>query len=95
MLDTGRYTLDVLDADAEAATARVVSPPDPRTGVQISRQFTLRPDSSRVAVDLTFRNISGRTVRWSIWDVVQLRAERQASDGSARAGDRLCWSRRR
>jgi hypothetical protein len=60
----------------------VISPPDARTGLQITRQFTLRPGSSRVSVDLEFRNISERTVRWGIWDVVQLNAERQRADGT-------------
>ncbi len=60
----------------------MTSPPDERTGLQISRQFTLRPGSSRVTVELTFRNITERTVRWSIWDVVQLNAERRQPDGT-------------
>ena len=74
VLDTGRYTVDELGADSRQATIAMISPPDARTGVQITRRFTLFPASSRVRVDLTFRNISDRPIRWSIWDVVQLRA---------------------
>jgi hypothetical protein len=81
VLDTGRYTLNELGSDNGSATVRMTSPPDPRTGLQIVRQFTIERDSSRVRVQLTFTNISDRPVRWSIWDVVQLRAERIEADG--------------
>ena len=62
----------------------MTSPPDLRTGVQSTRRFTLVPGSSRVSVDLTFRNISDRPIHWSIWDVVQLRAEHTVADGGER-----------
>ncbi len=89
VLDTGRYTVDAFFADARQATITMTSPPDPRTGVQITRRFTLVPASSRVRVDLTFRNVGDRPICWSIWDVVQLRAERTLADGS-RAHDPSC-----
>jgi hypothetical protein len=81
VLDTGRYTLEALTEDGERALVRMVSPPDRKTGVQISRQITIRPGSSRVTLDLTFSNILDKAVRWSIWDVVQLRAECREVDG--------------
>jgi len=82
ILDTGRYAVEAFHADAHAATIAMTSPPDPRTGIQITRRFTLKPGSTRVRVDLTFRNISERPVRWSIWDVVQLQAAQTLPDGS-------------
>ncbi len=81
VLDTGCYTLDALTIDGERAVARMVSPPDTKTGVQITRQVTIQPGSSRVALDLTFSNILDKPVRWSIWDVVQLRAEKRTAEG--------------
>ncbi len=81
VLDTGRYALAQLYGDATSALVRMVSHPDPVTGVQISRQFTVRQGSSRVQVDLAFHNVKKEPIRWSIWDVVQLRAERRQSDG--------------
>lgn len=81
VLDTGRYTLEALQATGDTATLHMASPPDARTGVQITRQFTIGCGSSRVAVDLAFTNISERPIRWSIWDVIQLRAERLSEDG--------------
>jgi len=82
VLDTGRYTLNELSGDGSHARVRMTSPPDHRTGVQIIRQVTIRAGTSRVELDLTFRNVKERPIRWSIWDVVQLRAERQQPDGS-------------
>ena len=83
VLDTGRYTLDDLCADGATATVRMTSPADPRTGVQITRQFTLQDDSSRVMVSISFRNTTQQTIRWSIWEVVQLRAEKHTDDGGS------------
>ncbi len=82
ILDTGRYSLEKLAASSSSAMVRMVSPPDMRTGLQIKRQFKLFPGSSRVQVDLTFLCLAEQPVRWSIWDVVQLRAERRQADGS-------------
>lgn len=89
VLDSGRYTLDELRADDRAAVVRMTSQPDPRTGVQITRAFTLRPHSSRVQADLTFRNAADRPIRWSIWDVAQLNAARRLPDGTL-AHDPAC-----
>lgn len=81
VLDSGRYTLDELTSDGEQASLCMTSPPDARTGIQISRRFTLRAGSSRVAIALTFRNIANHPVRWSIWDVVQICAHRTLPNG--------------
>lgn len=83
ILDTGRYTVDEIYARTDQAAIAMTSPPDPRTGVQITRRFTLVPGSSRVQVDLVFRNISARRIRWSIWDVVQLNAGRTLPGGGS------------
>ncbi len=81
VLDTGRYALDVLRSDGVSATVRMTSPANSSTGVQITRQATLRANSTRVKLDLTFRNLKDHPVRWSLWDVVQLQAERMGADG--------------
>jgi hypothetical protein len=82
VLDSGRYTLDRLAVEGDCAVVSMTSPPDPRTGVQITRQATLSPDSSRVRLDLTFTNHTRRSIRWSIWDVIQLRADRRRPDST-------------
>jgi len=81
ILDTGRYELDSCEADSGSATIKMTSPAGSPTGVQITRQATIRPGSTRVKLDLTFRNVSQRKIRWSIWDVVQLTAEHLTADG--------------
>jgi len=81
VLDTGRYLLDLLESDGNTATVRMVSPTGSPTGIMIVRQATIRAGSSRVHLDLRFRNVADRPVRWSVWDVVQLRAERLDDNG--------------
>jgi hypothetical protein len=81
VLDTGNYTA-AFGGDAYSAWIEMTSPQDPHTGVQITRKFTIQSGSSRVMVHLSFKNISQRTIKWSIWDVIQLDASRRNSDGS-------------
>ncbi len=81
VLDTGRYTLETVDSSDSAATVRMTSQPDPRTGVQISRQVTLHAGGGRVNLHLEMTNVSDRARTWSIWDVVQVDATRRNPDG--------------
>jgi hypothetical protein len=81
VLDSGRYALDQLAVEGDQAVVSMTSAPDGRTGLRVARRFALTAHSSRVRVDLTFTNASARTIRWSIWDVAQLRAERRLPDG--------------
>ena len=57
VLDTGRYVLDALRGTEEKAHVRMISPPDEKTGVQITRQFSIQRGSSRVVAELSFSNI--------------------------------------
>ncbi|MFN8482299.1 MAG: DUF4380 domain-containing protein [Anaerolineae bacterium] len=89
VLDSGRYRLADLGATADRAWLEMVSAADPRTGVQIGRKVTLLAGASRVNLELTFTNTLDRVTRWSIWDVVQLRAERLL-DGGGLAAETAC-----
>ena len=80
VLDTGKYQA-VSYCDAYAAWIEMTSPEDQRTGMQITRRFEIHPGSSRVAVKLSFKNISQRKVKWSIWDVIQLDASLRTQGG--------------
>ncbi len=83
VLDTGRYQLTQLTADETSARLQLVSPPDTdRTGIQITRSFSIKAGSSRVQIVLTFTNVTAAPVRWGIWDVVQLQAETRSADGA-------------
>ncbi|MGE5603412.1 MAG: hypothetical protein ACM30E_10190 [Nitrososphaerales archaeon] len=81
ILDSGRYELADLAASDGEAYMRMVSPSGSPTGVQITRQASIRAGSSRLNLHLTFANLGQRPIRWSIWDVVQLRADRLGPDG--------------
>ena len=74
VLDTGRYTLEIVDDSDAAASIRMTSQPDPRTGVQISRLVTLHAGGGRVSLHLEMTNVSDQERTWSIWDIVQVDA---------------------
>ena len=78
----GRYRVDLFGGNTKNGVIRMISPPDAHTGVQISRQLTIFPGSSRVRLDLSFTNVKEAPIRWSIWDVTQLRAEKLQKEGS-------------
>lgn len=89
VLDSGQYMVNEMGSDPDSAVVRMTSLPDLRTGVQITRQFRLFRGSSRVVLTITFKNISDHPIRWSLWDVSQLRAER-ALPGGALAHEPAC-----
>jgi hypothetical protein len=82
VLDTGRYHLEAVERSAGAVSARVTSPDDPRTGVRITRQLTIRLGSARALLHLEMENVSPIPRRWSLWDVVQLDATRRTEAGA-------------
>jgi hypothetical protein len=47
----------------------MTSAPDPRTGLRLTRRFTLTPTG--YTLDLTATNVSGHPVRWALWNVTQ------------------------
>jgi hypothetical protein len=67
VLDSGRFKTLAADSSRVA----VQSPPDPRTGLRITRELTLAPGAARAVLRRTMRNVSDRPVRWSLWDVTQ------------------------
>ena len=71
VLDSGQYESETRQDDASASVL-MTSPPDQRSGLRIRRQISLARGWSRLQLDLSFENISGRTIRWSIWDVAQM-----------------------
>ncbi len=71
VLDSGRYAYET-NASEKSASVLMTSPPDERSGLRIRRLISLESSSSRMQLDLSFENISERTIRWSIWDVAQM-----------------------
>jgi hypothetical protein len=68
VLDSGRFMI----IQQKPLSVAVQSPPDPRSGLQITRELTLEPAAAKARLRRTMRNISDRPVRWSLWDVTQL-----------------------
>lgn len=85
MLDSGRYTAES-NQGHERASVLMTSPPDQRSGLRIRRLLSVEASSSRLQLDLSFENISKKTIRWSIWDVAQLACG--AADGVLNED---CW----
>lgn len=77
VLDTKRYTLDYRRVRDGALYARVSSLGDQRTGMQITRDLTLKPTCARAVLHLAKENRSKQPRRWGLWDEVQLDATRQ------------------
>jgi len=72
-LDGGRWTGKILSKSGQTASIQMTSPEDSIvTGLQIVRTVTLYANSTRVQVKESFRNVSNREIRWSIWDVTQV-----------------------
>ena len=71
VLDSGRYDFETSQGD-NSVSVLMTSPPDERSGLRIRRGISLGQGSSRLHLDLSFENISQRTILWSIWDVAQM-----------------------
>ncbi len=71
VLDSGPYAFETNQEESSAALL-MTSPPDARSGLRIRRLLHVDDASSRLKLDLSFENISERTIRWSIWDVAQM-----------------------
>ena len=82
VLDGGRFTHEVLQAEGKRASVRLTSPPDKeRTGVQFSRTVTVKAGQPKVYFENTMTNVSDRKVSWGIWSVTQIDAANPGGDG--------------
>lgn len=71
ILDGSKFDSEVTVNNASEVAVRVISPKDPRTGVQFQRTFHLYAGTTWIRVDQVIRNISRREIRWGIWHVMQ------------------------
>ena len=70
-LDGSRFKAEVVKETSDEVAVRVISPSDPRTGVQFERVFHVYSGTTRIRVDQLMRNISRRQIRWGIWHLIQ------------------------
>ncbi len=64
----------------QAATVRLTSRDDPRSGIRFSRRIRLHPRSTQVSIEATMTNIDDKPRRWGIWAHTQLDAGIADSD---------------
>ena len=76
VLDTGPYTLEILDdSSAAAASIRMTSSAGPANRrPDLTRQISLHAGGGGVSLHLEMTNVSDQERTWSIWDVVQVDA---------------------
>lgn len=77
ILDEGLY-----ESNTEKGSVTLLSPVDKRTGLQIKRQLSVKPEESRINIITTFTNKSDEYIRWSVWPVCQVAVDEQAEDQS-------------
>ncbi len=80
-LDDGVYEFKVLFR-GPVCTARLDGPADPRTGLQYSRDISLRSDSPEVSFHAVMKNASGHPITWSMQSVSQYDLADAKSPGS-------------
>lgn len=64
VLDSGPYAV-IASSDVVTMTSSA----DPRTGLRLTRRFSLAPHG--YTLDLTAENVSDRAVRWALWNITQ------------------------
>jgi len=80
VLDGGEYRCEVKEKGQNEIVS-LTSPKDNYTGLQINREISLKDDSSCVHVKVTFSNIKGSPVRWSVWSVCQVALPEESIGG--------------
>lgn len=73
VLDSGAYSWRKREHET-GITIELTSGDDPRTGLRIARELTLRDGEASYELSLRAQNTSERTVSWALWNVTQRRA---------------------
>lgn len=81
VLDSGPYAWSTSRTDDGTVSLALHSALDPRTGLVIGREFSLKPGESAYDVTLTATNSSAAPVRWSLWNVTQRAADSPGAGG--------------
>lgn len=79
VLDSGAWSLTA-STGGDTAVVTMTSPDDPRSGLRISRRFTIPLVGLSFRQETTFTNVVESPVCWSIWEVCQV----DTSAGSGR-----------
>lgn len=71
-LDSGHYTIDILQHTPHEVRLRMQSPICRETGVVVSRTITMRQQEQQIDLTHTLVNASAQPVTWGLWSVSQL-----------------------
>ncbi|WP_164990519.1 DUF4380 domain-containing protein [Agromyces albus] len=74
VLDSGAWSIESRESD-DGLVVIMTSADDPRTGVRITKEFTVPGSGPEFAQQTTFTNISYQTVTWAVWEVAQIDTE--------------------
>jgi hypothetical protein len=85
VLDSGAWNLTTststsASVDGDSAVVTMTSSDDPRSGLRISRRFTIPSRGLSFRQETRFTNVVARPILWSIWEVCQV----DTSAGSGR-----------
>ena len=69
-LDDGVYDLKII-SQGPVCAVRLDGPADPRTGLQYSREISLRSDSPEISFHAVMKNATRHPIRWSMQSVTQ------------------------
>lgn len=70
VLDDGDYAFSIV-SKGEACRVRLDGPPDPRTGLQYSREIGLQAGSPKISFHAVMKNVSAHAIEWSVQSVTQ------------------------
>lgn len=80
VLDSGAYSWQRRGHE-DGVTVELSSGADPRTGLRITRELTLRDGEAAYELSLRAENVSDRNVSWALWNVTQRRAGQPGQGG--------------
>jgi hypothetical protein len=86
-LDDGDYAFSIL-SQGEICKVRLDGPPDPRTGLQYSREISLQAGSPRISFRAVMKNASAHPIEWSVQSVTQY----NTADSSGQKASADIWA---
>lgn len=77
ILDSGHYEASV---SPDRLSCQLTSQDDPRTGLRLQRDVSMRPGHQGLSLTTTMTNISATTRTWACWSVTQVLAEQDLGE---------------
>lgn len=71
VLDSGAWSAEWTQ-DSGSVEVVLTSPDDPRSGLRVTRRFSVPTSGTAFGERIVFENVSARERRWAIWEVCQV-----------------------